>query len=328
MIQLLTGENTFTRQEAYLTICRDHDSDGSLAANTVTLEGKTLTLAELAVVVRALPFLSDYRLVRVNGLCERFSGRSKNRRRSVAEWDGLSDLLETLPNTTLLIFLDGKTDNRNPIRRVISQIGEIREFPVFRDRAVEPWVHDRARDLGIHLTSRAGRQLVAQVGHDLWALAAELQKIEIYANGSTVDDELIAILSPINHEANIFQLVDAVAEGRIASAMGALCVLREAGETPQRIMHMLARQIRMIAIVRNLIDNGADDNTIRKNLDVHDFVARRVIKQARRYSQSSVDSALECLLACDIAIQNYRNDRPGAMGAEEALDLLVVDLAG
>jgi DNA polymerase-3 subunit delta len=110
--------------------------------------------------------------------------------------------------------------------------------------------------------------------------------------------------------------------------MGALCVLREAGETPQRIMHMLARQIRMIAIVRNLIDNGADDNTIRKTLDVHDFVARRVIKQARRYSQSSVDSALECLLACDIAIQNYRNDRPGAMGAEEALDLLVVDLAG
>jgi DNA polymerase-3 subunit delta len=328
MIQLLTGENTFTRQEAYDALRASHDSDGSLAANSVTFYGKTLKLPELEAAAMAVPFLADYRLVRVDGLCDRFGARTGRRRADVAAWDGLLDLLQALPDSTLLIFIDGKTTDRNPIREMIAQAGQVREFPPMREREVQSWLHDRARALGLHLTPGAERLLVTRVGHDLWTLASELQKIEIYAGNATVDEAVVESLAPINHESNIFQFVDAVAEGRTTQAMQALAALRQAGETPQRILNMIARQIRMIAVARELLDQGRGEDDIRQALGAHPFVARRAANQARRYNQATADAALRRVLDCDLAIQNYRNDRPGAMRDGQALELLVADLAG
>ncbi len=328
MIQLLTGDNTFTRQEAYDALRASHDPDGSLATNTSTLTGRTLKLPDLEAAAMAVPFLAAHRLVRVDGLCDRFSARTGRRRGDLAAWDGLHDLLQALPPTTLLIFIDGKTTDRNPIRDTIAQIGDVREFPLFRDNAVQPWLHDRARALGLHLTPGAERRLLAQVGHDLWTIASELQKIQLSAGDATVDETVIEALSPTNQEANIFQLVDAVAEGRATQAMRALATLRQAGETPPRILNMIARQIRLVTVARELLDNGAGEDEIRQALNVHPFVARRAANQARRYQQATADAALRRVLECDLAIQNYRNDRPGAMRDDHALELLVADLAG
>ncbi len=328
MIQLFTGDNTFTRQEAYDALRASHDTDGSLAANTITFSGKTLKISELEAAAMAIPFLADHRLVRVDGLCDRFGARTGRRRADLAAWDGLADLLEALPDTTLLIFIDAKTTDRNPIRQMIAEAGQIREFPPFRPRDVDSWLHDRTRALGLHLTPGAERLLIARVGHDLWTLASELQKIQIYAGDATVDEAVVESLAPVNHESNIFQFVDAVAEGRTTQAMQSLAALRQAGETPQRILNMIARQIRMVAVARELLDRGGSEDDIRQALGAHPFVAKRAANQARRYTQATADAALRRVLDADLAIQNYRHDRPGAMRDDQALELLVADLVG
>jgi DNA polymerase-3 subunit delta len=158
--------------------------------------------------------------------------------------------------------------------------------------------------------------------------ASELQKIQIYAGNATVDEAVIESLAPVNHESNIFQFVDAVAEGRTTQAMQSLAALRNDGETPQRILNMIARQIRMITVARELLDRGGSEDDIRQALGAHPFVAKRAANQARRYTQATADAALRRVLDADLAIQNYRHDRPGAMRDDQALELLVADLVG
>lgn len=334
MILLLCGKNTFARQEAYDAVRATHDADGALATNTLTLSGARVTLAELEAAVMTVPFLADYRLVRVDGLCARLGGRGASRgasragKRGPAGWDGLPDVLAAVPDTTLLVFIEGELPASNSVRRQIAEVGDVRDFPPPKDRELAPWVHDRARALGLQLVPAAERQLVAQVGSDLWALASELEKLQLYAGDATIDETIVASLAPLNREANIFQLVDAVAEGRANRAMRALGVLRAAGDTPQRIIAMIARQMRMIAVAREVLDRGGSQDDVEQELDVRSFVARRAVEQARRFNQAAADAALRRVLDCEVAIHNYRNDLPGGLRDDLALELLVADLAG
>jgi len=327
MIVLLTGANSFARREAYVALRAAHNRDGALDANTLVLDGAGVSPAELRAAASTVPFLAEYRLVRVDGLGKRMVGGGR-RRRDLGEWADLSDWLGAIPPSTVLIFMDDDLTETHPLRAAVAAAGEVRTFPALTRRDAAGWLRDRARAVGVRLTSPAERRLLDRVGVDPWALAGELEKLHLYAGAATVDDAAVDALSPLNREATIFQLVDAVAEGRPARAMQALDVLRVGGEAPQRVLAMIARQFRMIVVAREIMDGGGSVATVQERLRVLPFLARRVVDQARRYSQSTADATLDRILACEVAIQAYRRGLSDGMRDDLALELLVADLAG
>ena len=121
MIVLLCGENGFARQEAYDALRAQYDPDGALATNTLVLDGARTSRGELETAVLTVPFLADHRMVRVDGLGARMKGGG--RRRSLGEWDSLSDLLDGVPPTTVLVFLDDELTGANPLRRAVEEAG-------------------------------------------------------------------------------------------------------------------------------------------------------------------------------------------------------------
>ncbi len=330
MILLLTGPDDFSRREALTALKAAHDRDGGLATNTVTLNGASITLAELRAAATTVPFLAEYRLVVVEGLCRRFDARNGagRRRRDVGDWTPLADLLAAVPDTTLLVFVEDAVRLRNPIREMIDAAGEVREFPLPAERQLAPWVRDRARALGLDLTPAAVRLLVERVGRNLWVLASEVDKLKTYAGADTVDEPDVRALVARSREGNIFRLVDGVAEGRGSVALQALERLRDEGEAPQRIIAMLARQFRMLVVAREILDRGGSPADVQEQLKVQDFVARRVVEQARRFSLAALGAAMQRILRCEVQIQDYWQDRPGGMPQDLAVELLVADLAG
>ena len=327
MIVLLTGMNSFARREAYVALRAAHNRDGSLDTNTLILDGATVTPAELRVAATTVPFLAEYRLVRVDGLGKRMAGGGR-RRRDLGEWADLPRWLEAIPPSTVLVFMDDDLTEAHPLRAALAAVGEFRTFPALSRRDAGGWLRDRARAVGVRLTPSAERRLLGRVGVDPWALAGELEKLRLYAGDVAVDDADVDMLSPLNREATIFQLVDAVAEGRSAGAMQALDVLRAGSEAPQQVLAMIARQFRMIVVAREILDKGGTITTVQERLRVPPFLARRVVEQAQRYSQCIADATLDRILACEVAIQTYRRGLPGGMRHDLALELLVVELAG
>jgi DNA polymerase-3 subunit delta len=143
-----------------------------------------------------------------------------------------------------------------------------------------------------------------------------------------VSEEDVRALVARAREANIFRLVDAVAEGQVTVALQALELLRSEGETPPRLISMIARQFRMIVIAREVLDGGGAAAQVREVLKVQEFVARRAVDQARRFSQSTADAAMRRILQCDVEIQDYWQARPGGVQQDLAVELLVADLCG
>jgi DNA polymerase-3 subunit delta len=326
MIVLLEGENTHARHEAYEAIRATHDRDGALKTNTITLAGPKTSISELRAAALTVPFLADYRLVRVDGLGARFKG---GRRRAAGEWDQLPTLLGEIPPTTVFVLIDNELPKNSVLRDAVEGAGgETRTFPKVNDRELVPWIQSRARALGVHLTPGAERLLAQLVGADLWALASELEKLRVYAGDDAVDETVVESLVPASLEGDIFKFVDAVAEGRSKRAFQMLEALRRDGAEPRRFITMLARQFRMIAVAREVLDGRGGEVEVQSALGVHPFVAKRATTQAQRFEQAAADAALARILAADEAIQNYWQGRPGGMNQDLAVEILVADLVG
>lgn len=324
MILLLCGDDRFARAEALVELRRRHDVDGSLTNNTVQLDAARLKLDDLRRAAGAAPFLGEWRLVRVDGLCARFQ---RGGRRGLGEWERLAELLAEVPPSTLLVFTDDATQARNPIRAQIETAGEVREFAPLRSEDALRWLRSEVHARNLHLTRGAANALVERTGGDSGALTQAVQKLELYAGEASIDEEVIELLAPRRRNVRIFDLLDAVAERRLADAMRTLDAVRASGEDSPRILHMLARQFRQIVIASELIAQGGGEREVAEVLGTPQWLARRVCNQARAYSPQQADRALERILEADAAIIAYRRDE-GGLTDDLALELLVADLAG
>ena len=91
---------------------------------------------------------------------------------------------------------------------------------------VARWLQDRAVQRGISIDPRAIEALTDLVGANLRTLATELEKLAMYAGPRAITPEDVRLLTPQAREERIFDLVDAVVEGRAADALRLLRMIR------------------------------------------------------------------------------------------------------
>ena len=326
-VYLFHGEDRFARLEAVAALRREHDADGSLANNSASFDGARVSLGELGAAVSAAPFLGGVRWVRVDGLCGRFSTQRRGGRQ-LGEWGGLAELLQRVPATTVLVFVEDQLRRGNPMLQAIEQWADVREFARLKPEEALEWLRAEVRRRGLHMTRNAAQTLVERAGGDRGALTQAVDKLSLYAGEANVDETIVEAMVPAVRSVSIFNLVDAVAERRLADAMQALDGVRAEGEPETRIVQMLARTYRQIVVAREVIDQGGSNEDIQKAAKANfAWLGRRLRRQAQAYTQASADAALARILNAEESIINYRRDE-GGLPDDVAVELLVADLAG
>ena len=284
---------------------------------------------EVLAMCNSLPFLDTMRLVEIEGVLASQPGtgggrRSGRRTASAAgAWSQLVDAVPTLPDTTLLIFVDGDVQQSNPLLRTLSECCTIHREATPNAQALLQWIKRRAEDKGSSITPPAMQVLAELVGGDLWTIDRELEKLSLYATGRDITDTDVRAMVPYAQEANIFAAVDAVMDGRPGPALRSLMQLIEDGQEPLYIIAMIERQLRLIALARDLTDRGVAQPDLGRRMGTNsDFVVRKTLGQARRLTLPQIRSKYRRVLESDLAIKQGRLD-PAL-----SLQLLVADLAG
>ena len=326
-VYLFHGEDRFARLEAVAALRREHDTDGALTNNSVSFDGARVSLGELGAAASAAPFLGGVRWVRVDGLCARF-GVPRRGARQLGEWDGLPDLLPQIPPTTVLVFVEDELRRNNPMLRLIEPLADTREFARLKPEQALDWLRGEVRRRGLHLTRNAAQTLVDRAGGDRGALTHAVDKLSLYAGDANVDETIVEAMVPTMRSVSIFNLVDAVAERRLADAMRALDGVRAEGEPEARIIQMLARTYRQIVVAREVIDRGGSNEDIQQAANANfAWLARRLRRQAQAYTQASADAALARILEAEVSMISYRRN-DGGLPEDVAVELLVAELAG
>ncbi len=283
---------------------------------------------EVLAMCNSLPFLDTLRLVEIEGVLatQQASGRGPGSGRRTtgagAAWAQLADAVPSLPDTTVLIFVDGEVQQNNPLLRSLSEHCSVHHEATPNAQALLQWIKGRAEDKSSSITPPAMQVLAELVGGDLWTIDRELEKLSLYAAGRSITDADVRAMVPYAQEANIFAAVDSIMDGQPGPALRSVMQLMEDGQEPLYIIAMIERQLRLIALARDLTDRGVSQPDLGRRMGTNsDFVVRKTLGQARRLTLPQIRNRYRRVLESDLAIKQ------GRLEPALSLQLLVADLA-
>ncbi len=337
MYYVFHGDEEFRCSQAVAKLKAQIMSDGIGDLNIVVLDGKKIGLGELIGACNTIPFLTDRRLVIVEGLLGRLEPRvssrakkrTKSRSPSASELeyaDKLAAYLPDLPPSTRLVFVERKRlSPHNPILKQATDSSEayVREFKQPGSGALQDWIRREARRKGADITGDAVRMLISFVGQNMRLLDQELEKLVALVNYSgTITGDDVKTLVHATHDPNIFSLVDALGLRDRQRAMLELQELLATGASDLYLLAMMTRQIRLIFSVKDLVEEkGLAPDATRRELRIsHRFILEKLLRQARWFSIEELEGIQRQMLGIDQAIKT------GSIEGSLALELLVVEV--
>lgn len=316
MIYLFHGEDEFTRSQ---TLQETATALGDESLPPTALDGAGLTRENLVLATGAMPLLGEKRMVIVRDLGLSFeSGKKSAQRKELLEW--LPGYLSQLPESTTLVFLESAAlEDENPLLQAVAEMkgAKIKEFKPPQGTRLVNWVAKRVKEERGEISDDAADTLAAFVGSDLRQMDLEIAKLLAYVGAEPIKVEDVRLLVSQTQEANIFDLVDALGEKKIETALAELHGLLAEGQHPLQILAMIIRQFRLLLQGKELQLRGQPLTILR----LHPFVARKIENQSRVFSRQQLEDIYHRLLDTDVGIKTGRQE------PEVALDLLVTELA-
>ena len=312
MLHVLYGADDFSLNEALELLKSQVGPQDVLDANLSRVQASASTLQQVQALCSTVPFLASRRLVIVEGLMSLFEGRRPSRRGRVTqdavnEWPALADFVPDMPQSTDLVLLDGAVSRGNSLLARLSPLGEVTEFPALRGARLTGWIQNRAKAAGCAISTEGVRLLSELVGGNLWTLSSEIEKLSLYCNGRRAEAEDVRLLVPFANEVNVFNAVDAVMERRFPDALRSMRRLMDGGATGTYIVAMVARQVRLLLLAKELEASGVPQPQMGSRLGVtSDWVLGKLREQASRYSATGLEALHRGLLETDLAVKTGR----------------------
>jgi DNA polymerase-3 subunit delta len=304
---LVVGEEALLRDDAVEAIRLAVFPDGPSDFDYERLDGEATTGATLLNAVGTLPVLAQRRLV---VLREPETGRAKARGLTDALMEALAGLESA--RDTILLVVAAKVDGRARWVKAFGSAATVRCDPPKGGRGVSAFVKAEAKRQGVALDPGAVALLVERIGPQLLMLRREISKAGLFvAAGETVRAEHVAASTTDVAEEPIWDLTDAIGEGRCGDALVLLGKLLRSGSAPPAILGAFANHFRKLTRVRS----GGQ-------VQGPPFAVRKLENQSRRFSASRLVACIRAIHQTDLALKGA-----GGITPELAMERLVIGLA-
>ncbi|MBN2096333.1 DNA polymerase III subunit delta [Candidatus Peregrinibacteria bacterium] len=306
---LFTGDDTF-RLHAQMKSWKEAFKEKYGDMNLAVLNGAESEVGDMISQIEAMPFLGEKRLIFIEGLPEAPKTRNADKvtKKDEArdeELKRLTDYLEKIPETSVMVFVQPAPDKRKSLYKKIVQLATVKEFIPLTGIPLNQWVENQAKTHGTSISSEDAEYLVSLAGQDLWRIDQELRKLSAYREGQPVDRKAIDQLVIPTIEANVFHLTDALGAKDHRKAVQNLHRTMAAGENLRQTFYMIVRQFRLFLQVGGYLNNypSTSPANIATFLKIHPFVAKNTMGQLKHFKLEELKSAYARLLDIDVALK-------------------------
>jgi len=321
-VYLFYGNSEFLMEEAlkwykeYLT----NLTSGNISIEVVQEETELDELVENA---NTIPLFCSNKLI-VHKNPNYFTAKKRENGKR-AEGKIVERFLEYLKNpnpaTFIVLLVEGKPDSRKKIFQALHKENMVLELNQLKGRSLQEWVAERFIDYNKKITPQALDYLISVVGTDLSLLEQEITKLVLFAGErQDIHLEMVEELVSKTAQATIFNLVDAVAEGRGVDAVKHCQELLNQGEKEMFIVYMLTRQFRIISEAKLLVAKGYGQGQLSQILQIPEFAVRKALKQGHNFSIAQLAAIMDKLLSLDVAIKTGKGN-PNLL-----LEMIIVEL--
>ena len=271
--------------------------------------GAPLDVASVVDIASSVPFLAERRVV----LIENAKAFSK-------EDSALIQCVKNLPDSTYMIFTEATKPEKKGLYNAIKETGHIAEINEQPQGFVENWVVRQISESGKRISKAALETLIMRTGLDRMRLSNEIEKIIAYkGDEQDIKVEDITALVSQDPKDQVFKMIDAIADKKCELAMRYYTDLLELKVSPQKILSLMERHIRILYQVKDLRSKGFASNAIVESVkDVKKFAVNKYISQAQKFSMKDITN---CLTDC---VDMNLESRTGAISDRLAVEMIIV----
>ncbi len=202
------------------------------------------------------------------------------------------------------------------LRTAMDKHGEVLEYHAPKEGQLPGWLVQQAAGMHLRLGLSEARLLVQRCGDNQSILLRELEKLKAYVESDPVMPEDIRLLAVATVEANIFDLLDALALGRGAEAFAALDELLAAGEEEGRLFYRILRNFQNLSRVAALREEGFSRDAVQSEMKMKPYPVRKLMEQAALLGPEGIARRLGVLADTDARMKGM-----GSVPSEMELQL-------
>lgn len=306
-VYLLYGEETYLkrqyRQKLRKALAAEDDT-----MNVTVFQGKNINPGEIIDLAETLPFFADRRLILIED-----SGIFKT------SCEALADYMKQIAGTACFVFVEEEVDKRSKMYKAVKKAGRAVEFVRQTDQVLTRWVLSRMKRENKKITQADMHLFLEKTGNDMENIDRELEKLFCYTLGREVitaeDVEAVCVAQTTGR---IFEMINKIAEKQQKQALDLYYDLLAMKEPPMRILFLIARQFKVLLLVKNLRNQGYDNKFIASKAGIPEFAVRKNLSQAGGFSVGQLREALED------CVQTEEDVKTGNLNDRMAVELLIV----
>ncbi len=322
---VLHGDDDIGRDEAVAKLRSSMGTEGEADLNTSEFDGESAMVAEVLNAVRSYPFLSDKRLVIVTGMLAHLTRKGAGEAGKAGIERLLGDI-PTLPDYARLVFIERealKAEHKIVKLANTHERGYSKDFALPKDAT--SWIIARAKkEYQAEITPQAASALASVTGNDLRRADNELFKLWCYTEGARpITERDVATLTPYVAEANVFDMVDAIAtqDGKRALKLIHAALDQDPRDDGFGLFALIVRQFRNLLLTREHLTHGGNPKEIAELLRMHPYPAEKLAKQSRAFDVPQLESIYRRLQKYDVEMKT------GKIAPKLALDLFIASVS-
>ena len=316
-VHLLVGSEKFLIDRAASLLKKATVGEGRGFNDDVLHGSAQLSAQKIVSAARTLPMMAAARYVLVRDVDEL----------PTAELDALAAYVAAPSPSTCLVMTAETIDARTKLAKAAKDQGGWVPADAVKGPLLERFAIAEAKRRGHALDPRALSALSDAVGADLAALEDAIERCSLYVgadNGKGRPIDLDAVENVVERVRvdTIWSLVDAIALRRTSQAMEAVGSLLEAREAELMILGSVARQLRLVARMKDGLEAGMSPDEAVKSAGGPPFKARALADAARKFSKDDLARAFVLLAETDVLLKGSK--RASGILLEEAVLKLCV----
>ncbi|HKI18256.1 MAG TPA: DNA polymerase III subunit delta, partial [Isosphaeraceae bacterium] len=313
-VVVVCGDDSYLTRESIHTVVRAIFPDPESDASVTRFSGAAVSLADVLDEVGTIPFFSHNRLVVVDEADPFVTKYRKDLEAYAANPFKSGCLLlqcKSWPGTTNLA-------------KLIAATGLVIDCGSPREAELAPWLVELAKTrFETRLDADAVRQLIELAGPETGILAAEVEKLAVYAgsSGRIERDDVIKLVGAGRVE-TIWKALDAATTGQSRAALVHLDNLLAAGEQPIPVLAAMSTNLMKLHHAGILRSARLDLDEACKRAGIPSFAIEKTKKQHAHLGPRRVNELPATLLRADLDIKGGSTLEPRVV-----LEMLLVHLA-
>jgi DNA polymerase III subunit delta len=282
LVYVLVGEEALLKARAIRAIRHRALLDGPEGFNEETFEGRGGRAAAILDAARTLPMMARRRFVLVRDVDAL----------DAAELTQLAGYLDAPVDTACLVLVGEKLDGRSKLAKTAKARGALYEARPLKGASLARFIEAEAKDKGKSLAQNVAGALVDALGEDLAAVSDAVERLTLFVGerqAITLDD-VAACVTRARVE-TIWKLVDAISMRDEREAIAAVTSLLDDRSNALGLLAMIARQLRMVAKMRQALGEGSSTEDAAKIAGIPPFKAQAGRAAARAWTLPALEQA-------------------------------------